>query len=223
MQRSTIIASVVAGAGILIAGSVAGTAAVNAAASSEPDPSTSQLLAAPDVVAEPAAAVTGSAAASLAPFTTEPLPPITSAPSSSGPAPEDGMAVEPSPAAAAVQLPPEQALALVVTATGGGTPLDVVQSSRAGYHAWAVTVQRPDGSVVTGFVDRATATIFDWRIVQEAPKPAPVTAAYQDDEYEGEEYEGEEYEGEEHEGEEHEGENEQGYTNDEHEEDGDDD
>ena len=200
MQRSTIIASVVAGAGILIAGSVAGTAAVNAAASSEPDPSTSQLLAAPAAVAAPASGAMDSAAAALPPFTTEALPSIALP---SDPAPDTSTPVEPS-TAAVVQLPTEQAVALVLAATGGGATQDVRQASRAGYDAWAVTVQRPDGSVVTGFVDRATATIFDWRVVQEAPKPAPVTAAYQDDEYEEEdEHENEHEEEDEHE--EHEG------------------
>jgi len=213
MQRSTIIASVVAGAGILIAGSVAGTAAVNAAASSEPDPSTSQLLAAPAAAAAPASGAMDSAAAALPPFTTEALPSIALP---SGPAPDTSTPVEPS-TAAVVQLPTEQAVALVLAATGGGATQDVRQASRAGYDAWAVTVQRPDGSVVTGFVDRATATIFDWRVVQEAPKPAPVTAAYQDDEYEEEEEE--EYESEY----ENEDEHEEGYEDEEHEGDEDDD
>ena len=217
MQRSTIIASVVAGAGILIAGSVAGTAAVNAAASSEPDPSTSQLLAAPAAVAAPVSGAMDSAAAALPPFTTEALPSIALP---SDPAPDTSTPVEPSTAEAVVQLPTEQAVALVLAATGGGATQDVRQASRAGYDAWAVTVQRPDGSVVTGFVDRATATIFDWRVVQEAPKPAPVTAAYQDDEYEEEEEEEEEeYESEY----EHEDEHEEGYEDEEHEGDEDDD
>jgi len=211
MQRSTIIASVVAGAGILIAGSVAGTAAVNAAASSEPDPSTSQLLAAPAAAAAPASGAMDSAAAALPPFTTEALPSIALP---SDPAPDTGTPVEPS-TAAVVQLPTEQAVALVLAATGGGATQDVRQASRAGYDAWAVTVQRPDGSVVTGFVDRATATIFDWRVVQEAPKPAPVTAAYQDDEYEEEEEYESEYENED--------EHEEGYEDEEHEGDEDDD
>jgi len=211
MQRSTIIASVVAGAGILIAGSVAGTAAVNAAASSEPDPSTSQLLAAPAAAAAPASGAMDSAAAALPPFTTEALPSIALP---SDPAPDTSTPVEPS-TAAVVQLPTEQAVALVLAATGGGATQDVRQASRAGYDAWAVTVQRPDGSVVTGFVDRATATIFDWRVVQEAPKPAPVTAAYQDDEYEEEEEYESEYENED--------EHEEGYEDEEHEGDEDDD
>jgi hypothetical protein len=193
MERSTIIASVIAGAGILIAGSVAGTAAVNAAASSEPEPSSSQLLAAPAVIAP-------APVADLAPlpaFTTEPLPEI-NAPAKPQKAPAGGESEAPAATPDAVPvaqatLPPEQAVALVLAATGGGSTQDVRQVTRAGYEAWAVTVQRPDRSVVTGFVDRASANVFDWRVVQ----AAPVTVAYTDDDEKGE-YEDEDH-GEEHE------------------------
>ena len=183
MERSTIIASVIAGAGILIAGSVAGTAAINAAASSEPDPSSSQLLAAPAVIAPaPVADV-----APLPSFTTEPLPEITEPSAATRPAKASDAATREAEAPAATPdsvpvaqatLPPEQAVALVLAATGGGSTQDVRQVTRAGYEAWAVTVQRPDGSIVTGFVDRASANVFDWRVVQ----AAPVTVAYTDDE-----------------------------------------
>lgn len=196
MERSTIIASVIAGAGILIAGSVAGTAAINAAASSEPDPSSSQLLAAPAVIA-PAPV---SDVAPLPSFTTEPLPEITEPSAATRPAKASDAATREAEAPAATPdsvpvaqatLPPEQAVALVLAATGGGSTQDVRQVTRAGYEAWAVTVQRPDGSIVTGFVDRASANVFDWRVVQ----AAPVTVAYNDDD---EEYEDDDH-GDEHE------------------------
>lgn len=187
MERSTIIASVIAGAGIIIAGSVAGTAAINAAASSEPDPSTSQLLAAPAVIAP-------APVADLAPlptFTTEPLPEIKEPSAAPQPAKAAAAATREAESPAATSdavpsaqptLPPEQAVALVLAATGGGSTQDIRQVTRAGYEAWAVTVQRPDGSVVTGFVDRASANVFDWRVVQ----AAPVTVAYTDDDDKGE-------------------------------------
>lgn len=179
MERSTIIASVIAGAGIIIAGSVAGTAAINAAASSEPDPTSSQLLAAPAVIAPaPVADV-----APLPAFITEPLPEISEPSAADQPAKADAATPDAAPAVQAT-LPPEQAVALVLAATGGGSTQDVRQVTRAGYEAWAVTVQRPDGSIVTGFVDRASANVFDWRVVQ----AAPVTVAYTDED-EGEEYE----------------------------------
>lgn len=225
MERSAIIASVVAGAGILIAGTVAGTAAVNAAASSEPDPSTTQLVAAPAVALQPA-----QAAVTLPQFAAESLPPISlptmpadtaqpqaAAPAAGAPAqtrsakpgaarPADespgtaapaaastpGTAATPiAPAQAAPALAPEQAVALVVAASGG-VAQEVRQASHSGYDAWAVTVKRPDGSIVTGFVDQVTATIYDWRIVQEAPKPAPAATVYQDDD--GEYEDDDEYE-----------------------------
>ena len=221
MQRSTIIASVVAGAGILIAGSVAGTAAINAAASSEPDPSTIQLVA--DVAEQPivTAAQQATPAVTLEPFTTEPLPEIASpSPAQPSATPETAES-DPSTSSATAALPPEQAVALVLAATGGGLTQDIRQSSRAGYDAWAVTVQRPDGSVVTGFVDRASATVFDWRVVQQAPQPAPMNAGYEEEGYEEEGYEEEEYEEEEYD--EHGDEHEEDEHTDEHEGDEDDD
>jgi hypothetical protein len=184
MERSTIIASVIAGAGILIAGSVAGTAAINAAASSEPDPSSSQLLAAPAVIAP----ATVADLAPLPAFTTEQLPEVNESSAASQPAKPTATP------AARTTLPPEQAVALVLAATGGGSTQDVRQVTRAGYEAWAVTVQRPDGSIVTGFVDRASANVFDWRVVQ----AAPVTVAYTDDDEEGEYEDGGEHEKDEH-------------------------
>lgn len=183
MERSTIIASVIAGAGIIIAGSVAGTAAINAAASNDPDPTSSQLLAAPAVIAP----VPVADLAPLPDFTTEPLPEIDEPGAVDQPAKADATTPDAAPAVQAA-LPREQAVALVLAATGGGSTQDVRKVTRAGYEAWAVTVQRPDGSVVTGFVDRASANVFDWRVVQ----AAPVTVAYTDedeDEDEGEEYE----------------------------------
>lgn len=183
MERSTIIASVIAGAGIIIAGSVAGTAAINAAASNDPDPTSSQLLAAPAVIAP----VPVADLAPLPAFTTEPLPEIDEPGAVDQPAKADATTPDAAPAVQAA-LPREQAVALVLAATGGGSTQDVRKVTRAGYEAWAVTVQRPDGSVVTGFVDRASANVFDWRVVQ----AAPVTVAYTDedeDEDEGEEYE----------------------------------
>jgi len=59
----------------------------------------------------------------------------------------------------------------VLTATGGGVTRFVSPESHGGYDAWAVQVLRHDGSIVTGYVDRVSGVIFDWKVDQEAPKP----------------------------------------------------
>lgn len=73
-----------------------------------------------------------------------------------------------------------------------------------GVDALAVTVNRTDGSVITGYVDRASGDIYEWAVVKAAPAPVQ---KYEEEEYESEEYE-EEYEEEEYEEEEYEEEDE---------------
>lgn len=43
-----------------------------------------------------------------------------------------------------------------------GTTMSVRARSRQGYQSWAVQVQRPDGSIVTGYVDQSSGLILDW-------------------------------------------------------------
>ena len=77
----------------------------------------------------------------------------------------------------------------------------VKMTKRSGASAFAVTVSRPDGSVVTGYVDASTGVVFDWVVNTPAPQP---TAGMTDesstksddrdnDEYDNDDHDNDEY------------------------------
>jgi hypothetical protein len=210
MERSTIIDTVVAAGGILIAGSVASTAVINAAVSTKPQTSDTQILAA----AATPVLLSATTAAQLPALTVEPLPGIVvpaageSAAQTTQAAPTPGKSTA-KDAPASTQntegISVDKAVGIVLGATDGGILQYTRQESHRGYDTWAVTVKRTDGSVVTGYVDRATGSAFDWVVVKEAP----AAVGYSDDE----EYSESEHDKHESEGKDH----------DQHEEDGDDD
>lgn len=89
---------------------------------------------------------------------------------------------------------------LVLAATGGKLQASA-DTVKKGIAAYAITVLRTDQSVITGFVDKASGTIFDWEIV----KKGGTVANYDDDdddddryedddEYEDDDYDEDEYE-----------------------------
>ncbi|MHB1066111.1 MAG: hypothetical protein ACYC2Z_01585 [Candidatus Nanopelagicales bacterium] len=52
---------------------------------------------------------------------------------------------------------------------------------RGGYAAWAVRIQRADGSIITGYVDKGTGTVFDWVTNRDAsPTPRPSASSSDD-------------------------------------------
>ena len=53
-----------------------------------------------------------------------------------------------------------------------GTVQSVVRKARDGFKAWAVRIERSDGSIVVGYVDMRSGTVFDWT-VQRRPR-API-------------------------------------------------
>lgn len=186
MERSTIIATVVAAGGILIAGSVASTAAINAAVSTQPESSDTQVVAA----AAAPVLLTATTATQLPDLTTEPLPeivvpassrkPAKASPASKAPASQRVVSTESTPAAEGISV--DKAVGIVLGATDGGILQYTRQETHRGYDTWAVTVKRTDGSVVTGYVDRTTGSAFDWVVVKEAP----AAVGYTDDEEYGE-------------------------------------
>lgn len=175
MERRNAIAVAAASAGVLITGTVAGIAVVNAATSWTESDETALTVAAPAAGTEtlqPTALV---------------LPEPDALPTIVVPtADESTMVVTPGISRA-------HAADLVAAATGG-TVLRATPTTHNGYEAFAVRVQRTDGSVITGMVESGSGVIYDWRVNKEAP-PAP---AYEGDEYD--EHESDEHE-EEHEGE----------------------
>ena len=68
----------------------------------------------------------------------------------------------------------------IVLAATKGKVTSVQKVTRSGLAAFAVTVERSDGSVITGYVDAATGTAFDWVINKKAAAPA---ATYNDDDH----------------------------------------
>lgn len=171
MNRSTVIASVVAATGILVAGSVAGVALVNTATSA-PDDSTSLEVVAADQQLVPAASASAQAIvddvlASAAGGTAGDLPAI--ADTASGTAIQPTTAVSQQTAASVVD---RSAARKAVLANAAGKVSRVVRDSHQGMQAWAVTVQRTDGSVVTGYVDRSSGVVYDWVVNRDAPSQA---------------------------------------------------
>lgn len=159
MNRSRAIASSLAVTGVLVSLTVAGVAVVNATDSDKPTESATLVVA-----SEPLAAPT---------FSAQPLPdvsvPVLATPQAPTVAPEEQTTDD---QAAAPQTTPSvsraEARALVL-AQAQGEIVKTWSAVRDGYRAYAVKVLRPDGSLATGFVDRATGVVFDWTTVA-APK-----------------------------------------------------
>ncbi|MCF8527368.1 MAG: hypothetical protein K9G80_07615 [Candidatus Nanopelagicales bacterium] len=224
MERSSIIATVVAAGGILIAGSVASAAVINATATSQPDGTTAQIVATsataepfietadtstsvelpefsaddlpeivvpevdiPDVNADTANAAPQVAAASprstpkpTATPTTKPTPKPTAAKASAPASSATPEATAPS----ARSISADKAVSVVLNATNGGVVQSAQSTTHDGFDSWAITVKRADGSVVIGYVDRATGVAFDWVVKQQAPTPTPTpsqSSGYDDD------------------------------------------
>jgi len=209
VERSSLIAAVVAAGGILVAGSVASAAVINATASSQPEGTTTQIVAV-DAPASPSteAPVPFDSATEpviLTEVSPEALPKV-KVPKVKAPAGQVAAAqapAAPAPSAKAKQKPkpsatpsrtaepvieqvsePEvrtiavdKAVSIVLQATNGGVVESAKQASRAGYDAWAVSVLRHDGSIITGYVDQSQGVVFDWVVTQEAPAPQPAAGS----------------------------------------------
>ena len=222
MERSSIIATVVAAGGILIAGSVASAAVINATATSQPDGTTAQIVAT-SATAEPfIETADNSTSVELPEFSADDLPEIvvpevdipginadtaneapqvTAAAPVTAPKPTAKAKATPKATAAKASAPassatPEatapsarsisadKAVSIVLNATNGGVVQSAQSTTHAGFDSWAITVKRADGSVVIGYVDRATGVAFDWVVKQQAPTPTPTpsqSSGYDDD------------------------------------------
>jgi hypothetical protein len=166
MQRRSAIAVAGAVTGILIAGSVASVAVINAASSST---STDEAPIVAASVIEPASVP------SVVPDPSEPT------------GRSEQRTVADSMDTAPQAISRSQAQQAAVGATPGKV-LGTARVERSGYDAFAVQIERPDGSVVTGYVEATSGVVFDWVLDKEAPAPA---ATYDDDEYDDDDYEDE--------------------------------
>lgn len=160
MNRTRTIASSLAVAGVLVSLTVAGVAVVNATDADAPT--------------ESATLVVDTAPLAPSSFEAQPLPDVS--------LPDVALPAEASstPQATTSSTSRAEARALVLAQAPG----EIVKSwsaVRDGYRAYAVKVLRPDGSLVTGFVDRASGVVFDWTTVA-----APQTTSDDDDDHEHE-------------------------------------
>ena len=168
MNRNQTIATVAATTGIFAATIVAGISIMQASASTETASELPVLT----------AATTGTPNSTGLTFTPQPLPELPTLPTSksSGSKPAQNAPVATISRASAES---------IVLAASEGKVTGVEEVTRAGLSAFAVTLARSDGSVITGYVDSATGTIFDWVINKKAPAP---TATYNDDHDEGDDH-----------------------------------
>lgn len=187
MNRNRTIATVAATTGIFAATVVAGISILQASVASDPV-SDLPVLTAQSVSTDPGAELS---------FTPAPLPELPSLSTPSTQPSADGKSAAATTAATGSAISRADAQSVVLAATKGKVT-SVQKVTRSGLAAFAVTVERSDGSVITGYVDAATGTAFDWVINKKAPAPA---ATYNDDDHD--EDDDREYEEEDHE--EHEG------------------
>ena len=154
MNRSRAIASSLAVTGVLVSLTVAGVAVVNATDSDKPTESATLVVA-----SEPLAAPT---------FSAQPLPDVTVPALTTPQTPGVDASNATNPQATSASVSRAEARSLVL-AQAPGEIVKTWSAVRDGYRAYAVKVLRPDGSLATGFVDRATGVVFDWTTVA-APK-----------------------------------------------------
>ncbi len=187
MNRGTIIALAAGVAGVLATSAFAGVAVYNAATvSSRADDSVVMAAVPQPVLADVSNLAPDQALPALPPLPEVPASPstpeTTTAPSAGQQA---GQATQSkaSPAAPALTRAKASRIAL---SEASGEVVGITARSRMGYQAWAVQIKRPDGSIVTGYVDRESGVAFDWVIDQPAP-----AATYDDDDDNGEDDEDE--------------------------------
>jgi uncharacterized membrane protein YkoI len=204
MQRGSVIAVVAAAAGILVAGSAASVAVINAANSGTSDvgePIVAASVAAIEPVSDSQEVVLPDPAVDDAPLPKVIVPSPVGTPgvgSESSSEPDDEQTTKARVTATPAPTPTEtnaapsakptatpdvisarQAKDAALAATPG-TVLGTSLVKHAGYEAYAVQIRRADGSVVTGFVEANSGVVYDWVVDQPAPTPTP-TATYDDD------------------------------------------
>jgi hypothetical protein len=181
MKRNSTLISVAAATGIVGATVIAAISLMQATITSESENETVTLA---------ASSATSPTSPDLA-FNPSPLPeiPVISAPvaaksnpSTSNSSNASNEVVSSSPSAG--QIDRDYAIKAVVDATGGKvTKVDSLNHN--GIDAFSVTVKRPDGSVVTGYVNKSSGAVYEWAVVKEAP----VKQYVEEEEYEEDESE----------------------------------
>jgi len=155
---------------VIAAGTIAGFAVYNVASTSS-------------VEARPAAAVVAdSAGQSVESLVPADLPSVPEGQGPESPSPSSEATEPAAPQASASGTPTLITKGMakgIVLAESPGIPIEVVKATRKGYAAWAVQIQRVDGSVITGYVDQGPSTSQGGN------------GEYEEDEEHGDEHEGE--------------------------------
>ena len=212
MERRTAFTMIGATTGVLMCGSIAAVAIVNATASTAHPPTEAIVADAgavspglPDALPIAAAGpsfVAGELPAVVIPEPVQPLAaPQLTAPQLTAPRPaasrsaqapvrsgrSGAAAATPSASASATASrassePVAQPRSLTIAEAKGivlaqvsGDVVSATATERGGYQAIAVTVQRADGSRVTGYVETSSGVVFDW-VQTQAPAPAAAAA-----------------------------------------------
>lgn len=188
MRGPSIIATVLAAGGILIAGSVASVAVINAASSSQPDSETIRLVVAGDAAtagpepstaaALPAVPESSDAPTRVAAAADQPQPSDDSAETSS-PASSDDSATRQGDSPR--MLTADQARGIVLEKGRGSSIISTSRESRKGYSTWAVRIARSNGEILTGYVDRASGVVVDWTVNRKASATQATPSASDDD------------------------------------------
>ncbi len=180
MQRSSLIATVIATAGIVGAASVASIAVVNAASSSDTDRGQISLVSATvaqtsdstptpsNQSAEPAPSIAATDLPALPTATPKPKKPSSSTRPSSTPSPKGPSQVTNSDDGDRESVSSRQAVKAALAAADGSVT-SVTKVKHGSFQAWAVRINRTDGSTVTGYVDRVSGTVYDWVVNSAAP------------------------------------------------------
>lgn len=178
MSRGTTIAAVAAATGALVAASVFSVVAISSTATSEELPG---AKAAVPVAATDTLPATGDAsvisADDLQPASSDEdlvVPTVDTAlpGAAAGATSTQTIATRTATRPTRPDVGEARAKALVLKAAPGRVE-GVSTTKRGGYSAYAVKVQRADGSMVIGYVDRATGVVFDWTKVSGATGSAP--------------------------------------------------
>ena len=183
MDRSSAIAMSIGTLGVVAAGTIAGFAVYNVASSSS-------------LEAGPAATVVAdSAVQGIDSIEPADLPSVPEVQGLESPSPSSEATEPAAPQASASGTPTLITKGMakgIVLAESPGVPKGVVKATRKGYAAWAVQIQRADGSVITGYVDQGSGVIFDWTLDRKAPSTSQGgNGEYEEDEEHGDEHEGE--------------------------------
>ena len=181
MKRSQAITTVAVSSGIVIAGTIAAVAMVQATAdqNSQASITTVALSASPN----PDLSYTANALPELPTIGGQDQPASAQPQESKKPKKiKVDKKSESRPVESASQLTVADAEQAVLAQTQGKI-ISTKQVTVNGISAFAVQVTRPDGSVVTGYVDASTGTVFEWAINKQAAAPTsdPTNNSYNDD------------------------------------------